>query len=70
MVNLGVRYEYFSPVLSKNNAQADFNPITGVLDIPKDSNVSLTPILAQILPVNHKASDALIASKNHPEAAQ
>jgi hypothetical protein len=61
-LNLGMRYEYYSPVFSKNSAQANFNPITGVLDIPKNSNVSLTPILASILPVNHMASDALISS--------
>lgn len=61
-VNLGFRYEFFSPVYSKNNAQANFNPITGVLDIPKDSDVSLTPTLATTLPVNHNASNALISS--------
>jgi hypothetical protein len=61
-VNLGFRYEFFSPVYSKNNAQANFNPITGELDIPKDSNVSLTPTLATTLPVNHNASNALISS--------
>lgn len=62
MLNLGFRYEFFSPVYSKNNAQANFNPVTGKLDIPKDSNVSLTPTLAGILPVNHNASNALISS--------
>lgn len=61
-LNLGMRYEYYSPVFSENNAQANFNPITGVLDIPKDSNVSLTPTLATILPVNHSATNALISS--------
>lgn len=61
-LNLGMRYEFFSPVYSKNNAQANFNPVTGKLDIPKDSNVSLTPILASTLPVNHTASNALISS--------
>jgi hypothetical protein len=61
-VNLGLRYEYFSPVFSRNNAQANFNPVTGILDIPADSNVSLTPTLASILPVNHKASNALIGA--------
>ena len=49
-LNLGLRYEFFSPVYSKNNAQANFNPVTGKLDIPKDSNVSLTPILAGTCP--------------------
>lgn len=61
-LNLGMRYEFFSPVYSKNNAQANFNPITGNLDIPKDSNVTLTPTLAGTLPVNHNASNALIGS--------
>jgi hypothetical protein len=61
-LNLGLRWEYFSPVLSKNNAQSNFNLITGKLDIPASSNVSLTPIIASILPVNHNASDALISA--------
>lgn len=61
-LNLGMRYEFFSPVYSKNNAQANFNPVTGKLDIPKDSNVTLTPTLAATLPVNHTASNALISS--------
>ena len=59
-LNLGLRYEYFSPVYEKFNAQANFNPTTGQLDIPSNSNVSLTPTLASILPVNHNASDALV----------
>jgi hypothetical protein len=59
-LNLGMRYEYFSPVYSQNDAQANFNPITGKLDIPADSKVSLTPTLASILPVNHNATGALI----------
>jgi len=59
-LNMGMRYEYFSPVFSAHDAQANFNPITGNLDIPADSNVTLTPILASILPVNHTASSALI----------
>jgi hypothetical protein len=61
-LNMGIRYEFFSPVYSKKDAQANFNPITGFLDIPKDSNVSLTPTLAETLPVNHNASGALINS--------
>ena len=61
-LNLGIRYEYFSPVFSRNNAQANFNPITGVLEIPSDSNVTLTPTLAGILPVSHTASNALIGA--------
>lgn len=58
-VNLGMRYEYFSPIYERFNAQATFNPFTGVLDIPKNSNVSL-PASLSFIPVNHNASDALI----------
>ena len=61
-LNLGLRYEFFSPVYERFNAQSNFNPDTGVLDIPRDSNVSLTPTLAAILPVNHNASNALVNS--------
>ena len=61
-LNLGLRWEYFSPVLSKNNAQSNFNIVTGNLDIPASSNVSLTPTIASILPVNHHASNALISA--------
>jgi len=62
-LNLGMRYEYFSPVYSANDAQANFNPVTGNLDIPKDSKVTLTPYLAShtfLNHVNHNASSSLI----------
>jgi hypothetical protein len=61
-LNIGLRYEFFSPVYSQNDAQANFNPVTGYLDIPKDSNVTLTPTLATSLPVNHNASSSLIGA--------
>jgi hypothetical protein len=59
-LNLGMRYEYFAPVLESSNAQANFNPYTGYLDIPKDSHATLPPALASILPVNHNAPDGLV----------
>jgi len=61
-LNIGLRYEFFSPVYERFNAQANFNPDTGQLDIPKDTNVTLTPTLASYLPVNHNASNALVDS--------
>lgn len=61
-LNIGLRYEFFSPVYERFNAQANFNPDTGLLDIPKDENVTLTPTLASLLPVNHAASNALVDS--------
>ncbi|MDE1175002.1 MAG: TonB-dependent receptor [Edaphobacter sp.] len=60
--NLGIRYEYYSPITERHNAQANFNPDTGQLDIPRSSNVSLTPTLATLLTVNHNAPNALIAA--------
>ncbi|HTZ90698.1 MAG TPA: TonB-dependent receptor [Alloacidobacterium sp.] len=59
-VSMGLRYEFFSAITERHNAQSNFNSITGVLDIPTSSNVSLTPTLAAELPVNHTASNSLI----------
>ncbi len=59
-INAGIRYDFFSAIKERHNAQANFNPVTGQLDIPKSSNVTLTPTLASILPVNRTASDGLI----------
>ena len=60
-LNLGIRYEYFSPVHERNNAQANFNFGTGYLDIPRGSNnFTLPPALASILPVNHNAPNGLL----------
>lgn len=59
-LNLGLRYEFYGTVQERFHAQANFNPVTGQLDIPKDSNVSLTPAFAALLTVNHNASDGLV----------
>lgn len=59
-LDIGLRYELFSGITEENNSQANFNSITGALDIPTNSHVSLTPTLAQEIPVNHTASDSLI----------
>ncbi len=58
-LNLGLRYEYFSPYYERFHRQANFNDQTGELDIPANSNVSLPSSLGKIA-VNHTASDALI----------
>lgn len=58
-LNLGIRYEYFSPVYERFNRQASFNAVTGYLDIPRSSHVTLPDSLSY-LPVNHNASNALI----------
>jgi hypothetical protein len=61
-VNLGLRYEFFGVVKERFDSQANFNPITGMLDIPAGSNVALTPTFAQLLQVNHQASAGLVHS--------
>ena len=61
-LNLGLRYEFFGVVKERFDSQANFNPITGMLDIPAGSNVALTPTFAQLLQVNHNASAGLVHS--------
>ncbi|MGH9614931.1 MAG: TonB-dependent receptor domain-containing protein, partial [Bryobacteraceae bacterium] len=63
-LNLGLRYEFYSTVKERFNAQANFNPVTGQLDIPKGSNsAKLTPIFASLLTVNQNAASGLV----HPD---
>ena len=59
-INAGIRYDFFSAILERHNAQANFNPVTGVLDIPAASPVQLTPTLAATIPVDRTATKGLI----------
>jgi outer membrane receptor protein involved in Fe transport len=59
-INAGIRYDFFSAILERHNAQANFDSVTGNLDIPSSSNVQLTPTLASLITVNHTASNGLI----------
>ncbi len=61
-LNLGLRWEFFGVVKERFSSQANFNPITGQLDIPSSSNVQLTPTFAQLFTVNHSAPAGLINS--------
>ncbi len=62
-VNLGLRYEFFGTVKERFGSQANFNPLTGQLDIVKGTKLALTPTFAQILPVNPNATGGLV----HPD---
>ena len=44
-LNLGVRYEIDPPVFYKGGQQAGFNPSLGVIQIPRQSNPSINPLL-------------------------
>jgi outer membrane receptor protein involved in Fe transport len=59
-INAGIRYDFFSAILERHNSQANFNPVTGQLDIPRSNNAVLTPTLAGLLTVNRTASNGLI----------
>lgn len=59
-LTLGVRYELYQTVKEKYHAQGNFNPVTGVLDLPSGSTSQLTPTFASFIQVNHNASDGLI----------
>lgn len=59
-INAGIRYDFFSAILERHNAQANFNPVTGQLDIPASSSVPLTPTFASLITVNRTASNGLI----------
>ncbi len=59
-INAGIRYDFFSAILERHNSQANFDPVTGDLDIPRSSNVVLTPTLASLITVNHTATNGLI----------
>ena len=59
-INAGIRYDFFSAILERHNAQSNFNPVTGDLDIPANSGVPLTPTFASLLTVNRTAPNGLI----------
>jgi outer membrane receptor protein involved in Fe transport len=59
-INAGIRYDFFSAILERHNSQANFDSVTGDLDIPSSSNVTLTPTLASLITVNHTATNGLI----------
>jgi hypothetical protein len=58
-LNLGIRYEYFSPMYERFNRQTNFNAQTGALDIPSNTNVTLPESLSYI-PVTRNAPASLI----------
>jgi Carboxypeptidase regulatory-like domain len=41
VVNLGVRYEYVTPIKASNNLLANFDPTVGIVQVGNSSNISL-----------------------------
>lgn len=44
-LNVGLRYELDPPVFYKGGQQAGFNPLLGVIQIPKQTNPSINPLI-------------------------
>jgi len=59
-LNLGLRYELFSTIKEHHNEQATFDFSNDSLIVPKGVNATLTPFLAQRIPINATASAGLI----------
>ncbi|HYA25118.1 MAG TPA: TonB-dependent receptor, partial [Terriglobales bacterium] len=59
-LNLGLRYEIFTPVTEGHNEEATFNFRTDSLIVPTGQNTPLTPTIASFLPVQRNASSGLI----------
>jgi hypothetical protein len=60
-LNLGLRYELYSTVKARDNAQANFDFSNDSLIVPKGQTAQLTPFLSQNIPVQQTGSSGLIS---------
>ena len=59
-LNLGLRYEVFTPVTEGRDQMATFDFGSGTLVLPKGQNMQLTPTIASFLPVQRTGTAALV----------
>jgi len=59
-LNLGVRYELFTTVKEKYNAQGSYDLATQTLYVPKGQTAQLTPTIAALVPISATASRGLV----------
>jgi hypothetical protein len=59
-LNLGLRYEVFTPIKEHHNEQGTFDFATGTLIVPQGVTAQLTPTLASIIPVSATGSPGLV----------
>lgn len=60
-LNLGLRYEIFTTVKSRDNEEANFDFATDSLVVPRGQQAQLTPTLASFIPIQRNASPGLIS---------
>ncbi len=58
-LNLGLRYEYFTPIKEANDEAATFDFASQSLIVPKGQNMQLTPTLAASIPIQSTGSPGL-----------
>jgi len=59
-LNLGLRYDYFTPIEEKYNAQGSYDLATQTLLVPKGQTAQLTPTIAALIPISATASRGLV----------
>ena len=59
-LNLGLRYEYFSPIKEANDEAATFDFASQSLIVPKGQTMELTPILAASIPIQRTGVRGLV----------
>ncbi len=59
-LNLGLRYDYFTPIMEKFDAQGSYDLATGTLLVPKGQTAQLTPTIAALVPISATASRGLV----------
>jgi len=64
-LNLGLRYEYYSPVKAAGNEQANFNFACGCLIVPTGQTAELTPTLATQISIERTGSTGLVNPDYH-----
>ena len=64
-LNLGLRYELYTPVKAAGNEQANFDFNCDCLVVPSGQNAQLTPTLASQLTINRNGSPGLVSPDLH-----
>ena len=59
-LNLGIRYEFISMPMERRNGEANYNIVTGMLDLPKGRNDPMPPSFFPEVPVNRNAPRQLV----------